>query len=600
MLRSRLAKTLTAISVVATLLTASPSGLALEPGGSFIDDNGSIHEAAIEAIADAGITKGCNPAEGNTRFCPKDAVTREQMATFLVRALGLPVGTASFVDVDGVHVADIGALAAAGITKGCNPAEGNTRFCPKDAVTREQMATFLVRALELPSAVSDFVDVAGVHAADVGALAAAGITKGCNPAEGNTRFCPKEPVTREQMASFLSRALELDPITPPPPLPADNPDDVVVIGDQNWLYFQETYEQECLDPTLFAKLVTQLEHAGEIVAASGRDFVYAVPPNKVVVHPGTAPGFAGSCAETNSLLLQAALTLADDPNRVDLWGPFAAATDQLYWKHDTHWNVDGALLGSELIATAAAPGTWDQLSLVTGPQSRQGDLATLIGVTWVEEYDEQTPTLTGVTPTVKEEMAGISGRPLVSYSSPVSSELADSRTAVIHDSFGMFFRNKLGPLFEEVTFVPTFSHPIPDDALPFITGSDQIVVEVVERNVLRDFLGAGFAGTLAAALADEFAPTMVSHSRSGEEVSFTVPGGDPGDLRYLIVELDTSRISSPVFMPDAGDLGGDPWAHEIDPDATRYGFEISTDSGAVTVPLPSSLDVTNAYVIVIE
>ena len=133
------------------------------------------------------------------------------MATFLVRALGLPAAAPSFVDLgSSVHAADVGALAAAGITRGCNPAEGNTRFCPKDAVTREQMATFLVRALGLPAASPSFVDVDGVHAADVGALAAAGITKGCNPGEGNTRFCPKDAVTREQMATFLTRALDLD------------------------------------------------------------------------------------------------------------------------------------------------------------------------------------------------------------------------------------------------------------------------------------------------------------------------------------------------------------------------------------------------------
>jgi len=71
------------------------------------------------------------------------------MATFLVRALGLPAGSASFTDIGGsVHEANIGALAAAGITKGCNPPD-NTLFCPGAAVTREQMATFLARALSL-------------------------------------------------------------------------------------------------------------------------------------------------------------------------------------------------------------------------------------------------------------------------------------------------------------------------------------------------------------------------------------------------------------------------------------------------------------------
>jgi hypothetical protein len=32
-----------------------------------------------------------------------------------------------------------------------------------------------------------------------------GITKGCNPSQGNTKFCPDNPVTRGQMSAFMSR-----------------------------------------------------------------------------------------------------------------------------------------------------------------------------------------------------------------------------------------------------------------------------------------------------------------------------------------------------------------------------------------------------------
>ena len=154
------------VIVALAVLAATPiGGFALDPGGTFTDDNGSIHEPAIEAIADAGITKGCNPPV-NDMFCPRDVVTREQMATFLVRALDLPAAVGSFVDTAGsVHEADSGALAAAGITKGCNPPV-NDMFCPKDGVTREQMASFLTRALKLDISprlvVSDVQNLGGV------------------------------------------------------------------------------------------------------------------------------------------------------------------------------------------------------------------------------------------------------------------------------------------------------------------------------------------------------------------------------------------------------------------------------------------------------
>jgi hypothetical protein len=170
---------------------------------------GHLFEAEITWLAHLGITKGCNPPI-NDLYCPDDVVTREQMATFLVRALDLPSSTSSpFTDTGtSVHAANIDALAAAGITKGCNPPTNN-HFCPTQAVTRGQMAAFLVRALGLNGDLdgSRFVDDDGsVFELDIERLAGAGITKGCNPPT-NDHFCPTQAVTRGQMAAFLYRAI---------------------------------------------------------------------------------------------------------------------------------------------------------------------------------------------------------------------------------------------------------------------------------------------------------------------------------------------------------------------------------------------------------
>ncbi len=211
------------------VITATvPSGAApLPPGGTFRDDDGNIHEGSIEAIAAAGITRGCNPPV-NDRFCPSDSVTRGAMAAFMVRALDLgPAATDYFSDdADSVFEANINSLASAGITKGCNP-PGNDRFCPDDVVTRGQMAAFLVRAYGYTDdgGGDRFVDDdQSVFADAIDRLATAGITKGCNPPE-NTMFCPTRPVRRDEMASFLTRAGGLEPVTPPERcsiLPADS------------------------------------------------------------------------------------------------------------------------------------------------------------------------------------------------------------------------------------------------------------------------------------------------------------------------------------------------------------------------------------------
>jgi S-layer homology domain len=130
-------------------------------------------------------------------------VTRQQMASFLARALDLPPATSDYFsdDTGSPHQADINRVAQAGITVGCSP----TAYCPTLTVTRDQMASFLARALDLPAAASDYFsdDTGSPHEADINGLAQAGITNGC--AAG--RYCPRDPVTREQMAAFLHRAL---------------------------------------------------------------------------------------------------------------------------------------------------------------------------------------------------------------------------------------------------------------------------------------------------------------------------------------------------------------------------------------------------------
>lgn len=199
----------------------------LPPGGTFVDDDGNPHEGAIEAIAEAGVTRGCNPPV-NDKYCPRDAVSREVMAAFFTRALNLPPTNVDFFTDDDASIFedDINRLAASGITRGCNP-PANDHFCGRQPMTRGAMAAMLRRAFSYPASQTDFFtdDDGNVFEMDIQAIAARGITLGCNP-PSNTHYCPGSAVTRDTMATFLTRALGLTPNTPPPrpaPLPG-NPD----------------------------------------------------------------------------------------------------------------------------------------------------------------------------------------------------------------------------------------------------------------------------------------------------------------------------------------------------------------------------------------
>ena len=182
------------------------------------EDDAGVHSEAVMKLARLGVFDGTECGEG--LFCPSEPGLRWTMAVWTVRVLdsieprdGVPgdgqlrVTQSRFVDVeDGVWwLPYVERMADLGITRGC--AVEPARYCPDEPVTRAQMASFLQRAFGLVASGSalSFVDVGqSVHTDAIRALAEAGITRGC--AVNPPRFCPDEPVTRAQMASFLQRA----------------------------------------------------------------------------------------------------------------------------------------------------------------------------------------------------------------------------------------------------------------------------------------------------------------------------------------------------------------------------------------------------------
>lgn len=122
-------------------------GLSSSISSPFVDDDRSVFETDITHLAHTGITAGCNPP-ANDRYCPDRNITRGEMAVFIVRGFGLDVtrSTDRFIDDDASPFEQaIERLAAAGITAGCNP-PSNDQYCPDRNITRGEMAVFLRRA----------------------------------------------------------------------------------------------------------------------------------------------------------------------------------------------------------------------------------------------------------------------------------------------------------------------------------------------------------------------------------------------------------------------------------------------------------------------
>ena len=103
----------------------------------------SVHAPNIFGAAAEGITQGTSA----TTFAPTRLITRAEVASLLARAFDLePVDQGPFTDVDtgNVHAGNINAVFEAGITRGTS----DTTFAPDRTLRRDQMSSLLIRALD--------------------------------------------------------------------------------------------------------------------------------------------------------------------------------------------------------------------------------------------------------------------------------------------------------------------------------------------------------------------------------------------------------------------------------------------------------------------
>ena len=209
--RSRLLNAALAVALLATVVAPlTAQAQTGEPSAAFDDIAGNTHQSHIERLHQLGILDGTQCAE--RLFCPGAPILRSTFAVWLVRVADgedpaqTPSGRFQDVEPDHPWITHIERLAELKITLGCNP--DGTLFCPDVPVSRAQMASFLDRAFDLDDAgAAGFEDVNpdSVHAASIDAIHAAEITIGCTANPLN--YCPRNPTTRAQMATFLSRAI---------------------------------------------------------------------------------------------------------------------------------------------------------------------------------------------------------------------------------------------------------------------------------------------------------------------------------------------------------------------------------------------------------
>ncbi|WP_405106092.1 polysaccharide lyase family 8 super-sandwich domain-containing protein [Paenibacillus sp. FSL K6-1217] len=175
------------------------------PGPSLTDIAGHWAEASIREAVKQGIITGYP----NGSFQPNRNVTRAEFTVMLANALKLQNAEAalSFKDSDRIGPWAKAAIARA-VSLGIIQGDNNSNFRPDAPVTRAEMAVMLARALRLAPAAhsAGFADDRDIPAWAVGAAAEmkkSGLMQG----KGNNNFFPKDAATRAETVTVLLRML---------------------------------------------------------------------------------------------------------------------------------------------------------------------------------------------------------------------------------------------------------------------------------------------------------------------------------------------------------------------------------------------------------
>ena len=174
-----------------------------KPAEGLSDIAGHWAEAKIKQLFELGIVTG--RPDGTYR--PDDNISRAEFAAILVKALGLEVnGGEVFADTAGHWAREIISTAAGqGLVSGYN----DNTFGPDDLVTREQMATMVVRGVELtpvkePPVFADRADFSDWAQEAIVEAAAAGLISGYP--DGS--FRPQDNATKAEAATVVANLLK--------------------------------------------------------------------------------------------------------------------------------------------------------------------------------------------------------------------------------------------------------------------------------------------------------------------------------------------------------------------------------------------------------
>lgn len=289
----------------------------------------------------------------------------------------------------------------------------------------------------------------------------------------------------------------------------------VIQGSRGWLYYGGDVTTKCHPSRSIADTLQRIDRLAALVQASGRRFVFTVPPDKSTMDPGNLPAdYPGAdCAAKARTAFWKALATSPPGGYLDLRGPLAAQekkTGLIYQPTDTHWTDRGGAVFAEQLARRLDPGLLADTDVVqTGTTHLTGDLALMLGLHTADPVPAIELRRAGVTPVGRDslDLPPLSlSAPITSRNSTTGAPLFAPHTLVLGDSFTDRSAPFLGTLFADLTEIHNeVAGQVTAEA---IADSDVVVYELVERTV-----ESGDAGLLQDASLQVIQQALADHPR---------------------------------------------------------------------------------------
>jgi alginate O-acetyltransferase complex protein AlgJ len=262
----------------------------------------------------------------------------------------------------------------------------------------------------------------------------------------------------------------------------------VIEGSKGWLYLGYDMLGACLPEKPLDDVIGSLERLRDAVEKSGRKFVLIVAPDKSTMVPENLPkDYVGQkCAgEARSAFWRRVIA---DAGAVDIRPALEQASLRrgapVYSKVDTHWNYEGGLAMTELIAEEAEPGVsakWK--ASPTDVVRRDGDLPPLIGRK--AQFPMQTYDLAPDGRTVRSRAVDDGFRKPLTMRQEAGPGVVGPSVGVVADSFTLLATPFMAATFTDVTAIHSDSIGVdPASIGPMFADKDVVVFEAAERSLL--------------------------------------------------------------------------------------------------------------------